>query len=131
MLRTVLLLGLIGCASPPKTSNAGEFNEDQMSDDTGGGSGTSDDTGGGSGPGDDTGGGSGPGDDTGGGSGGPDRDGPPMEAVAFCAGGGISSGDNVVAITCTAPADIASGISTSSSFTWIPGPISFIAPRDI
>lgn len=121
MLRTVLLLGLIGCAPPPKASSYGEFNEDQMGDDTGGGAVTSDDTGGGSGP----------GDDTGGGSGGPDRDGPPTEAVAFCAGGGVSSSDNVVAITCTAPADIATGISTSSSFTWIPGPISFIAPRDI
>ena len=58
-------------------------------------------------------------------------DGDAEEGFAFCSAGGITTSDAFALITCTAPADIGTSIASSPMFTWIPGPISFIAPRGI
>jgi hypothetical protein len=50
------------------------------------------------------------------------------EGSIFCAAGGAVSSTNVHGVTCTAPLDIAGVFQTSGSYTWQPGPITFVAP---
>jgi len=51
----------------------------------------------------------------------------PTEAVATYSAFGIATGETISGVLCTAPLDIATG----HTLAWIPGPIPFIAPRDI